>query len=39
MLTISYTWKSVKDRETWRAAAHGVVELDTAEQLNNNESV
>ena len=29
-------WEMVKDRETWRAAAHGVVELDTLEPLNNN---
>ena len=26
----------VIDREVWRAAVHGVVELDTAEQLNWN---
>ena len=28
-------WEMVKDRETWRAAAHEVVELDTLEPLNN----
>ena len=28
--------KMVKDRETWSAAVHGVMELDPTEQLNNN---
>ena len=28
-------WEMVRDREDWRAAVHGVAELDMTWQLNN----
>ena len=28
-------WETMKNRETWRAAVHGVTELHRTEQLNN----
>ena len=35
-MSLSKLQDRVKDREAWRAAVHGVAELDMIEQLNNN---
>ena len=34
-MNLNQLWEMVKDREAWRAAFHGVAEVDMTYQLNN----
>ena len=35
-INLSKIWEIVEDRRAWHAAVHGIAELDTTSQLNDN---
>ena len=35
-MSVSKLWDTVKDRDAWCTAVHGVIESDVTQQLNNN---